>query len=293
MQSFAQYVQTVLDMIKGLVPPKTVIYLANEPMSDLFDGYLHKSGKYPPGGKNASHSLAVALINAREAFIAMGRALRAQGFVPAIAPNIRPLKAQEYTPEIQFLDYLYNWWLLDALVLGCQDDDFDGTCEWYDDPLAVDLVGVTYYGTMQAKSTFVEFGLSGEPTRPLLDRTINPENFAPDSGWFSIALEWVQQRYQERLEAGTLDLVVAEIGFSDANLTQKILWLQDYLTVLDEQGIRSLGLHGVFESAEFQSGQWNFHLVARCDPYGAPGPSCELTDWGTAALDIIALDCAP
>lgn len=292
-QAFADYVEIVLDMIGSLLPDGSVIYLSSEPMADLFDGYLHKNGKYPPGGKNAGRSLATALINARDAFMAAGRRLREYGYVPAIAQNIRPLRAQEYTPEELFLDYLYNWWLLDALVLGCLNDDFDleGTCERMEDPVVAHS-DLTYYGTMQAKATLVEFGLPGGPTRPLLDRTINPEDFAPDPGWFSTALEWMQDRYRQRLDGGTLKIAVAEIGFSDTDLTQKILWLQDYLTVLNDLGIRSLGLHGMFRHAEFQSGEWNFHMVARCET-SVPGGRCELTDWGQEVLDIIALDCTP
>lgn len=148
-QAFADYVETVLDLVGSLLPDGSVVYLSSEPMADLFDGYLHKNGKYPPGGKNAGHSLATALLNARDAFLSAGQRLREAGYVPALAPNIRPLRAQEYTPEEQFLDYLYNWWLLDALVTGCLNNDFDleGICEQMEEP-AVDRIGLTYYGTI-------------------------------------------------------------------------------------------------------------------------------------------------
>ncbi|MDP3770997.1 MAG: hypothetical protein Q8R16_01720, partial [bacterium] len=78
--SFVAYAQLVLDEIATALPAGSVIYIANEPTVDLFDGYLSPEGRFPPGGTGAGRSLAAALVNQRDAFMDAGWRIRSAGF---------------------------------------------------------------------------------------------------------------------------------------------------------------------------------------------------------------------
>ncbi len=280
--AFAAYVTSVLAEFEPELPVGTVINLAMEPVPQLMDGYIHREGKIPPGGRNAGHSLAVAMAHMRDAFLEAGPVIRAAGFVPAIGMNIRPLVGDAELPGAAFLDFLHNDWFTSAVVDGCIDDDFDGACE-RSRPPAVDHIGVSFYGTMHASRDTTEFGLPGWRPEPILARReFHPTDFAPDPVQLRAALTRVETRYIERIADGTLALGVAELGFSNGNPTVQLDWLTDALAVLEEFPVRFLTIHAPFQHAEFSPGDWYFHLVDRCCPP-------ELTDWGRLALDALAI----
>lgn len=271
---FVEYAHAVLDTVQGILPEGSVIYLATEPTPQLFDGYLSSDGKYPPGGSEAGRSLAQAMVNQRDAFLEAGRAIREAGYVPALAPNIRPTARE--LPGSDLLDYLHNWWLADALVLGCVDDDFDnwpfngGGCEQNVEP-AVDRLGITFYGAMDALDETVEFGLPGAETQPLARRWLE---FESDQGQFRYALFFTLERYADEILKRGLQVGVAEIGLSAGSTSTQLRWLEQYYDVMEELGVTFAGIHGIFEHAEFSTGEWFFHLIARCEG------RCELTPWG-------------
>lgn len=278
--SFVEYVQQVLEDIGPALPTGTVLYIANEPTTDLLDGYLSPEGKFPPGGTSAGRSLAAAFINQRDAFMDAGWRIRAAGFTPAIAINVRPMTAGMGLPGAPLLEYMHNWWLTDALVAGCVDNDFDGVCESTilpDDP-AVRQLGITFYGTMAATGDTVAFGLSGEVEHPLARRSLD---FVPDADHFRDAIVMAQDRYADQIAGGTLVIGVAEVGFSSGDTSEQLAWLEGYLAAAEDLALPFMGLHAIFEHAEFSSGEWFFHLIDRCD-----GP-CELTDWGSAFLQAL------
>lgn len=272
---FTAYAREVLEAGAGILPEGSVIYLATEPTPQLFDGYLSLDGKYPPGGSGAGRSLAQAMVNQRDAFLIAGRAIRAAGYVPALAPNIRPLGSAREEPGAALLEYLHNHWLADALTVGCIDDDFDawseqGECERLVEP-AVDRLGITFYGNMAGTNQLIDFGLPGQATRPLARRWLD---FESDQGQFRHALTFTIERYRAEMKARGLEVGVAEIGLSAGNSSTQLRWLEEYYTAMEENGVLFAGIHGIFEHAEFSTGEWFFHLIARCQ--GA----CELTPWG-------------
>ncbi|MBI4434798.1 hypothetical protein HY635_03235 [Candidatus Uhrbacteria bacterium] len=281
-EAFSAYVTTVLAEIGPILSLGTSIDLAMEPVPQLMDGYIHREGKIPPGGRNAGHSLAVAMTHMRDAFLEAGPAIRAAGFVPAIGMNIRPLVGDAELPGAELLDFLHNDWFTDAMVGGCIDDDFDGVCE-SSRPPAVDRIGVTFYGVMHASRDTTEFGLPGwRPELVLARREFYPSDFAPDPTQLRAALTRIETRYTERITDGSLTFGVAELGFSSGNPTTQLSWLDDALAVIGDFPVRFLTIHAPLRHAEFSSGDWYFHLVSRCCPP-------ELTDWGRLALDALSV----
>jgi len=276
--SFIEYTQRVLDEMGPELETGTVIYLAIEPTPQLFDSYLNEDGKYPPGGRGAGRSLAVAMLNQRDAFLEAGRLIRKTGFTPAIAPNVRPLVSKLDAPGAWLLNELHNWWLTDALVLGCIDNDFDGQCE-DTEASAVDHLGITFYGVMGAREETVEFGLPGKKTQPLARRWFG---FAPNSDIFRYALTTTRARYEERIKDGSLEFDVAEIGFSSGNTDTQLGWMGDYLGEMRDLEIPSVGIHALFKHAEFSSGEWYFRLLIRCF-----NGACDCADWGIDLLNAI------
>ena len=270
--NFEAYVESVLTRLNGVLEPGSVIYRANEPLSTLFNGYIG-GGTLPPGGTRAGKSLAQAMVNLRAALRAAGERVSAAGFRPAIAVNVRPL--QENTgPSAALLDHVFNWWLMDALVLGCIDDDFDEHCERTERGV-VSLIGITFYGAMRDSRESVDFSLPSAvyPERALALPAID---VTPHAGFFSTALQTTITRYS------TAEVRVAEIGFSSVDESLMALWLRRYADAASHQiASPAIGLHTLFSSAEFSPGEWQFHLVRGCvtEP-------CELTTWGRAFLEI-------
>ncbi|MDP3771581.1 MAG: hypothetical protein Q8R16_04725, partial [bacterium] len=253
-----------------------------EPIPQLMDGYIHREGKNPPGGRNAGTSLAAAMVRMRDAFLAAGPRIRDAGFVPSIAMSIRPLVGDVDLPGAAFLDFVHNDWLTIAMVEGCIDNDFDGRCE-SSQPPAVDRIGVTSYGVMHASRDTTMFAMPGwRPEHILARREFYATDFVPDPAHLRAMLARVETRFIERITDGSLQFGVSEIGFSSGSAATQLGWLDDALAVIEEFPVQFLTIHAPLAHAEFSPGDWRFHLVDRCCPP-------ELTDWGRRALDTLAL----
>lgn len=270
---FKNYVQGAVEKLSQILPKETRLFIANEPIAALWNGYLNPEGKWPPGGKNAPKSMAQAMINLRDGLIEAGKIVKAAGFIPVIAKNIRPLSGK-FTDSLpaQNLDYIWNWWLLSALVYGCLDNNFDRVCEDEVGGHFVEEVSLTFYGTTEAKEETVSFGLSGGEE---VEMALPNMNFAPNAQAFEKALTELFDRYALALKG----IGVAEIGFSASRTDTMVKWLNWYRTVIarNEKPIAFVELHTLFESAEFSVGDWVFHLVEGC-----LSEPCQLTPWGEA-----------
>lgn len=270
--AFGAYVASVVKKLRGVLPQGSRIYVANELEGSLFNGHLDQTGKWPPGGKNAGKSMGRAFQNAREALYEAAVTLRAAGFEPAIAVNVRPLILGSDTAPARTLDLLHNWWLLNALVRGCQDDAFTGSCERTREPV-IDVIGLTYYGHM----------LEGVEQIPITDTAtiVRPAIIVePDAGNFQRALRTLRDTYD-----GTVG--VAEIGFSSGSLSRATEWLRMYKDAVKlELGYEQqhfIQLYTLFEGAEFSEGEWHFHLLDGC----GDEESCQFTPWGMQVLEVI------
>lgn len=273
---FKNYVNEICQELKQAgYPAGSTIYLVNEPMAYLFNAYLGE-GTWPPGGKKAGKSLAEALVNMREALYESASTIRSSGYKPAISKNVRHI-INARNDEEKSLDYIFNWWLLDALVAGCVDDDFDGRCEENRQPSSLEIIGLTFYGTMAASDEKADFGLYyGEDENKI---ALPEMNFEPNADAFEEALYSLWERYPH------LELRVSEIGFSASRTSTMISWLLDYKEVVEKLNKQemieaSIQLHTLFKSAEFSPGDWVFHLVEGCG-----SSKCKLTPWGGALLN--------
>jgi len=276
--AFVEYARSVTVTMQRILPAGSRIYIANEPEALLFNGYLDQSGKWPPGGKNASKSLAKAFLNMRRALREAARAVTEAGFEPAIAINVRPLLDSKGTPPERVLDHLHNWWLLDALVRGCNDNNFSGSCD-DPEPAVLETIGSTFYGSMKADDKTVELADGIDMALPLI-------NVQPDADLFRRTLEDVYIAY-----GGSVG--VAEIGFSSAIPRQMELWLREYLSAAElaipTDKSSFIQLHTLFEGAEFSEGEWRFHLLDGCgfDEFGEE-EGCQYTPWAEQVFEIIS-----
>jgi hypothetical protein len=277
-EKFAEYAEKTAAVFKEKIPENAVIYLINEPMGYLFNAYLGNSN-WPPGGEKAGRAAGRALVNMREGLYLAAKKISKAGFKPAIAQNIRPLTNPENQPA-QSLDYIFNWWLLDALFAGCIDNDFNGKCEEIREPAKIDILGITFYGTMGAKEETIDFGL---PKELGVLMALPEYDFTPNSTQFLKALETTASRYPN------IKIGVAEIGFSAVDLKKMIDWFSVYTNIAENlhktgkiKNKPFIQLHSLFECAEFSQGDWTFYLVDACDEMG-----CNLTDWGKAVIKEI------
>lgn len=275
---FINYNANVISLFEGKIPKGTVIYLINEPMGYLFNAYLGQ-GLWPPGGKKAAKTMAKALVNMRKGLYLAAKKLKDAGYKVAIAKNIRPVLNRENQPA-ESLDYIFNWWLLEALFNGCIDNDFDEKCEEKIEAAPIEILGITFYGTMQAGNETVEFGLPGKVG---INMSLPEYDFAPNQIYFSEALEAVTD-YFPNIKIG-----VAEIGFSAASVEKMAYWLISYKNAVEDfartgkiKNTPFVQLHSLFECAEFSPGEWVFHLIGLCGEEG-----CGLTEWGKRVIDII------
>ena len=276
--SFKDYALSVVQELETILPPDTRVYVINEPVGMLFNSYLG-AGTWPPGGKRAATGFTRAMINMRDGLYEAIDYINDIGWESAIAKNIRPVKDSR-NPEESTLDHIFNWWLLDALVKGCQDDHFQGECADNYKPSNVDVVGITYYGTMWIGDAQVE--LSSDKSMPTLHLPFM--DFSPDSVKFKEALRSLAHRYDD------VQVTVAEIGFNDIEISKMATWLRSYrdavvaLSKEEPRLIPSIHLHTLFESAEFDSGGYQFHVVegaCRDDEI------CKLTSWGEEVMKIM------
>lgn len=176
---FDDYVRRVIPRVKGLVDTYTVL---NEPLSVIAAGYLN--GLFPPGRLLDAEGAAAAGVNlafmqarAHAAIKALddvdadgdgsaslvGITMTASGVYPHDPDN----PAQQHGAER--IGYLYNDWLLQAVVEGRLDVDLDGRVERQDTTPpegfypelqgTVEFIGVQYYGPVYVDDhpLFVDF----------------------------------------------------------------------------------------------------------------------------------------
>lgn len=273
--TYIAYVSDVIRLFKPILPTGTRVYLINEPIAMLFNSYLG-NGNWPPGGKRAIAGLYSAMINLRDAVHEGGKLIQEAQWEPAVAKNIRVKKEEDTLDPI--LDYVFNWWLLDALVNSCIDNFFSRECSEYYSQTIPFTVGITYYGTMQNKEEAVLI----KPTPTLFLQMPLPEmDFSPSSRYFSRAIFSTAKRYKNSL------ITIAEIGLSSGDTQKTKEWLLSYSKIVQENHAKNLekniGIHTLFESAEFSAGEWFFHILDGCDT-NAP---CVFTPWGNALVNHI------
>lgn len=292
-EEFVTYTNWVIEELGSVLPIGTRVYLAYEPMGMLFNSYFG-SGNWPPGGKEAKAAFVKSLTHMRLALRESAMLVRDAGFVPLIAQNTRPMigeitksplgTAIPDSPDAR-LSYIFNYWLIDALVTHCNDNNFDavddvvGTrCADLPKTGAISELGVTYYGTMTASNRIMELPVSNGTVRMALPNM----DFAPDGRAFGDAMRDLAAAYSG------IPLHVSELGFSSGKSGTQKTWLEAYLAEVrsgqntdpSRVAVRTIGIHSLFNVAEFSPGEWNFHLLDGCG-----NEPCQLTTWGEEVIE--------
>lgn len=287
-ENWRDYVADVIRVFQGdnefgvVLPSDTRVSLGQESVVGLFNGYLHHEAKYPPGGMRAGIAFTRAFANLQRASIESARLIADEtDWMPTVGHNVRPIMDAMLSAGAEKLDLAHNWALLDAIINGCIDDDLDGECdEEFDPPIRFEI-GVTFYGVMSSSESAVTVGKTladgSEMTIPSID-------VSPNADAFRLALDMVSERYPDT------PLAIAEIGFSDAEETQQLAWLMEYLGELrapDEPDdgripVSRVDLHTLFEAAEFGQGQWRFHEADDCSSL-----PCVFTTYGVLLLRLL------
>jgi len=165
-EHFDDFVRQVIPRVKGLVDTYTVL---NEPVSVISAGYLN--GLFPPGGILDVDGAAACGVNMAFMQARAHAAIKALDDVDAngdgrasfvgltmTASGVYPLDPD--TPVEQFgaerIDYLYNDWILNAVIDGRLDVDLDGRVDRDDTTPpegqyqelqgTIEFIGVQYYG---------------------------------------------------------------------------------------------------------------------------------------------------
>ncbi len=293
--AFVTFTENVIVELTGILPSGSQVCLMDEPMGMLFNSYLG-NGNWPPGGKKAKKSFAIALTHLRDALKDAGDLISKAGWDPLIAQNVRPLvpsaEENEQSESAWRLEYVFNYWLLDTLLYACTDTNFDALddnaqipCTRRPRNTTFQRVGITFYGTMHVtEDTHVITLSSGED----IAFSIPAMDFSPDGTRFHTALSMMNARYPD------LKMQVSEIGFSSGDTKQQGTWLTWYLDQVRSPTsaenpdanpqrfpIESIGIYGPFEGAQFSSGEWYFHLLTDC------ADGCSFTPWGIAFTEIL------
>ena len=272
---FLAYVHDVIRLFTPILPAGTRVYLINEPVSMLFNSYLG-NGNWPPGGKRAVSGFYTAMITMRDTLHEAGLLIQQAQWEPAIAKNIRINKKEETLDPI--LDYIFNWWILDALLHNCIDTVFSGDCTSSFLQTAPFTLGITYYGTI--KNSTESITLKPTPSRSII-MPLPVMDFSPNPEYFSKTVKLALDKYP------LTTITIAEVGLSSGNTQKAQEWLFDYSNVVQKETAvnfeKYIGIHTLFESAEFSSGEWFFHILNGCDT----NTPCVLTPWGNVLLNHI------
>ena len=273
--TFIAYVNDAIRLFTPILPAGTRVYLINEPVSMLFNSYLG-NGNWPPGGKRAVSGFYTAMIAMRDALHEAGLLIQQAQWEPAIAKNLRVNKKGQ--PLNPILDYVFNWWLLDALLHDCIDNMFSRDCTSSFSRTVPFTLGITYYGTMENSTESITL-------KPTLSRSIliplPAMDFSPNPEYFSKTVKLALDKYP------LTTITIAEIGLSSGNTQKAQEWLFSYSSVVQKETAvnfeKHIGIHTLFESAEFSTGEWFFHILDGCDTT----TPCVFTPWGNALLNHI------
>lgn len=283
--SFLAFVQSSVDKLKTVLPPLTPIYLAVEPIAVLWNGYLDDDGKWPPGGTRLGTGLHRALLNLRDALVAAAHIVRSAGFRTALAVNILPVFTRSATPDdraVQLTTYLRSWWLSDQLIFGaCQNLEhaFAPDCIRHP-PAGLDILGITFYGSATPRAEHVR--LNDHSNISLLSLHLQP-----DAPLLQGVLADAIDRYRH---SPATSIEVAEFGFSDADIDQKLVHLIAYKRAMQCNNVRHATMHTLFlGTAEFSAYDWTFGLIRECGTDYA----CSLTPWGARVIREIAYPPSP
>ncbi len=203
-------------------------------------------------------------------------------YEPTDATNPDDVKAAAHS------DFFWNRWILDAIVKGDLDENFDGTIGPNDkkaDPSLkgrADYLGINYYGVSQVNSKGIEFPYLGiDPTQFDLPDG-RPRN---DLGW-SIYPEGFVTVLDEAAAYG-LPIVVTENGIADALDKNRSRFLLEHLFQLGIANDHGDNVIGYFHWALMDNFEWASGYCPRFGLYSVDYTQSDRPRSPTKAVDVL------
>ncbi len=271
----------------------------NEPLVNPIAGYIQ--GSFPPGLLlNAERALAVGKNEARahgKCFdaIKVGDTIDADGDgkasmvgivhnTPAIEPE-DPTYPDDVAAAAR-VRYVNNQWILNAVVRGDWDDDFDGKLDGPNDrkadPALVgrsDYLGINYYSAVWA-------GVNGIKI-PIIGASIRQDHLPSDRPktdfFWDIYPKGLRIVLDEAKVYG-LPIVITENGIADSNDTNRARFVLEHLYELGRAKAEGLDIRGYFywsllDNFEWASGfcpRFGLHSVDRATAVRKARPSAQV-----------------
>jgi beta-glucosidase len=237
----------------------------NEPNVEANVGYL--AGVFPPGVSDIeraatvmrsqvrAHASCYDAVHAADAKDADGDGKSAE---VGIAHHQRVYEPADPTSEddlaaVERSRYVWNQWIMDAIVLGKVDDDFDGVAEKEDATLAkrADFYGLNYYGPSRVDSRGLKFKYLG-----VVPAQYDVPNGRPktDLGWdiypegFGIVLD--------EAAAYGLPIHITENGLADEKDVNRERFVAEHLFELGKARGRGADVRGYLHWSLMDNFEW-------------------------------------
>ncbi|MBM4358100.1 MAG: glycoside hydrolase family 1 protein [Deltaproteobacteria bacterium] len=237
----------------------------NEPNVEANVGYL--AGMFPPGVSDVERTAAVMRAQVRAhascydaihdadkvdadddgASAAVGIAHHQRVYEPADPSSEDDLAAVERSR------YVWNQWVMDAIVLGKVDDDFDGVAESEDPTLAkrADFYGLNYYGASRVDSRGLKFKYIG-----VVPAQYDVPNGRPktDLGWdiyphgFGVVLD--------EAAAYGRPIYITENGLADEKDVNRERFVAEHLFELGKARARGADVRGYLHWSLIDNFEW-------------------------------------
>ncbi len=277
----------------------------NEPMVLAVGGYLQ--GSIPPGvvfdidrtiavvkAEALAHTQAYDAIHAADTIDADGDG---QAAIVSIAKHQRTFHPKDPTSAADIaatahVEYLWNRWFFNVIVLGNWDDDFDGTYTGPNDKMnepslkgRADILGVNYYSDTLISAT--EGIIIPAPVNASIEQvhlgTGRPET---DVGW-DIYAEGLGTVVDEA-KAYSLPILITENGIADHADANRPRFLYDHLFQLGWSMQRGANVIGYLHWASVDNFEW---ASGFCPRYGlfSYDPTTEIRTARPSAMEFASI----
>ncbi len=229
----------------------------NEPNVEASVGYL--AGLWPPGVSDTDRLATVLKAQVRAHAACYDKLHEVDGAAQvSIAQHNRvyePIAGDDASAKAaKHSDYFWNTWILDAIVKGTVDDDFDGTPDGPPDPTLVgraDYLGINYYGVSLINANGLSLPFVGVIPQQLDIADGRPKT---DLGW-SIYAQGFGQVLDEAAAYG-LPIYVTENGIADQGDVNRTRFTAEHVFELGASIARGDDIRGYFHWALMDNFEW-------------------------------------
>jgi beta-glucosidase/6-phospho-beta-glucosidase/beta-galactosidase len=236
----------------------------NEPLNLALGGYVQ--GSFPPGqllamdrtfavvkAETRAHAKAFEAIHAADKTARVSMAFHQRGFHPYDPANPDDVEATAR------LKYIWNAWLMNAVVKGDWDDDYDqkydGPNDKQGDPTLkghVDYLGVNYYSdTLVARSHGVVIPLINVSVLQDHLNTGRPKN----EMWWDVYPQGMRE-VLDQAKAYGLPIVITENGIADSTDVNRARYLTEHLQQVGAAIAGGADVRGYFHWSLIDNFEW-------------------------------------